>query len=633
MDSREYRFGRFTLTPFRQLTEDGRPVAIGKKALEILSVLAKAEGRLVTKDELMAAVWRAVIVEDNALQVHVASLRKVMGADAELLVTVHGMGYRLAASSAAPSLDTPPSPPRKAPLRCRVPAALLAVSLIVLATMGWWLMRDRPAPASKPGEMKVAVLPFDATGAPARAFAASLEEEMASELSDSQIQVISRSGNALLLGADSSAAIARLGVGLVLDGTVTGDGNQMDVRIHLDDTKEHVTVWFAEFKGAPGAALAANAATGAADAIFWGKVGRTGKTRLDAAGLAAFIAGRESTTSVRHTETSAAAYYRKVIDAAPDFSWGHSGLASADAFQALAQAGKDALYQEAKGEAKRALQLDPHNGEAYLALEMVAPPLDWAAREKLMLAGAAAEPGFEPGEMMEGRLLWNTGRGRESLVWLKRGHDSNPLHNGETYSLAIALASEGLPVASRALLAGMQEHWPDQPFTRDARFWVNMINNAPDEVLDVLADPKGRPALMDDTAAAAWQAGLEASRVRDAKGRGAAIKTVTDAAHSGSLSHGDALLLLTLLGDLDSAFTQADLYAPIVSAYPPAYLFLPQTAPLRADPRFMKVANRLGFVAYWRTTGQWPDFCSTPNLPYDCRAEAAKLSGPVHAAR
>ena len=29
-------------------------------------------------------------------------------------------------------------------------------------------------------------------------------------------------------------------------------------------------------------------------------------------------------------------------------------------------------------------------------------------------------------------------------------------------------------------------------------------------------------------------------------------------------------------------------------------------------------AKRLGLLDYWRTTGQWPDFCKAPDRPYDC---------------
>jgi hypothetical protein len=44
------------------------------------------------------------------------------------------------------------------------------------------------------------------------------------------------------------------------------------------------------------------------------------------------------------------------------------------------------------------------------------------------------------------------------------------------------------------------------------------------------------------------------------------------------------------------------------------------------DPRFMTAAARLGLVHYWAMSGQWPDFCSDPDLSYDCRAEAQRVS-------
>jgi hypothetical protein len=38
----------------------------------------------------------------------------------------------------------------------------------------------------------------------------------------------------------------------------------------------------------------------------------------------------------------------------------------------------------------------------------------------------------------------------------------------------------------------------------------------------------------------------------------------------------------------------------------------------------MDLAERLGLVAYWRTSGKWPEYCSQPSLPYDCKTEAAR---------
>jgi len=103
----EYSIGRFTLLPNRQLLCGGSAVAIRRKELDLLSVLARAEGMLVTKEELMTAIWPGAIVEDNALQVHIASLRKLLDSDADLLSTVHGLGYRLPATRLATKRDQP----------------------------------------------------------------------------------------------------------------------------------------------------------------------------------------------------------------------------------------------------------------------------------------------------------------------------------------------------------------------------------------------------------------------------------------------------------------------------------------------------------------------------------------------
>lgn len=73
----------------------GERVPLGRRALDIVSVLAEAGGGIVTKDELFAAVWPGVIVEENALQVHIVALRKALGEEANRLKTIRGVGYQL----------------------------------------------------------------------------------------------------------------------------------------------------------------------------------------------------------------------------------------------------------------------------------------------------------------------------------------------------------------------------------------------------------------------------------------------------------------------------------------------------------------------------------------------------------
>ena len=92
-------FGRFRIDlGERKLTRDGTPVRVNSRALEILCVLAAARGEIVTKDELMARVWPGLVVEENAIHVHVSGLRKVLDEEKNgesFIVTSQGRGYRL----------------------------------------------------------------------------------------------------------------------------------------------------------------------------------------------------------------------------------------------------------------------------------------------------------------------------------------------------------------------------------------------------------------------------------------------------------------------------------------------------------------------------------------------------------
>src|SRR5215475_11420089 len=98
MGSDDVTFGPFTLdVKQRALWRAGAPVRLGSRTLDILCILASANGELVTKDALMARVWPNQVIEDNALQVQVSALRKALeeGKDGQsYVITVPGRGYR-----------------------------------------------------------------------------------------------------------------------------------------------------------------------------------------------------------------------------------------------------------------------------------------------------------------------------------------------------------------------------------------------------------------------------------------------------------------------------------------------------------------------------------------------------------
>jgi len=95
MDTRreQFRFDGFELQPDeRLLLAHGAPVAIAPRAFDLLVALVTRGGRLVSKDDLLDAVWPRLVVEESNLQVHVSSLRKILGRDA--IETTPGRGYR-----------------------------------------------------------------------------------------------------------------------------------------------------------------------------------------------------------------------------------------------------------------------------------------------------------------------------------------------------------------------------------------------------------------------------------------------------------------------------------------------------------------------------------------------------------
>jgi predicted ATPase/DNA-binding winged helix-turn-helix (wHTH) protein len=79
----------------RELRILGTAVPVGGRAFEIIEVLARSSGELVTKDELMDRIWPGAIVMENTLHVHTAAVRKALGPYRGLLKTVSGRGYRL----------------------------------------------------------------------------------------------------------------------------------------------------------------------------------------------------------------------------------------------------------------------------------------------------------------------------------------------------------------------------------------------------------------------------------------------------------------------------------------------------------------------------------------------------------
>src|SRR5580692_11144390 len=78
-DSRLYRFGQFALdSRKRTLSRANSPVSLTAKAFDVLLFLAQHPNRLVTKEEMLQAVWGDTFVEEGNLAQYISHLRKAL---------------------------------------------------------------------------------------------------------------------------------------------------------------------------------------------------------------------------------------------------------------------------------------------------------------------------------------------------------------------------------------------------------------------------------------------------------------------------------------------------------------------------------------------------------------------------
>jgi predicted ATPase/DNA-binding winged helix-turn-helix (wHTH) protein len=117
-DRRVHAFGAFELDEETfELREHGRPVVVQPKVLELLILLVRERGRVLTKREIFAAVWPDVVVNEGSLARAALWARRAIRDDAQqAIVTVRGRGLRFDLEVTSPDpkgptrvLDSPPA--------------------------------------------------------------------------------------------------------------------------------------------------------------------------------------------------------------------------------------------------------------------------------------------------------------------------------------------------------------------------------------------------------------------------------------------------------------------------------------------------------------------------------------------
>jgi pimeloyl-ACP methyl ester carboxylesterase/DNA-binding winged helix-turn-helix (wHTH) protein len=117
-----YEFGPFRLElREHRLLRQGAPIPLTGKAFQTLRVLVEARGNLVSKQDLMTAVWPETAVEENNLDRNISTLRKALGEQSNgrpFIETVPRVGYRFL----APVTDSKSAPPPPSPIPEIIPS-------------------------------------------------------------------------------------------------------------------------------------------------------------------------------------------------------------------------------------------------------------------------------------------------------------------------------------------------------------------------------------------------------------------------------------------------------------------------------------------------------------------------------
>ena len=352
----------------------GNPIPLRPRSFAVLRHLAENPRRVVTKDELMEAVWPGIAVTDDSLVQCIGEIRRAIGDEAHaVLKTVPRRGYKL----------MPPEGRAEAATgRVRGWALAVAVAAVLLAVAGfgaWRLVRTGPT-----GDIpRVAVLTFEARSddAATRRLAAGLTDDIIADLArfkDFGV-LASNTTRAYEAGTDPRRLRDELGASFVVDGSIDRQGEVLRITARLIDTRGGGGLWAqqwdrpaVDFFAIQGeiAALVANEVGGSAGLVQ--EVGRAAAGRKPPASLGAYelqlLAAEHLSQSTREGYETARDLLARAVAADPGLARAWIGLYWAHNNLAKLGIEADANRRRAHAIAAHAARLDPSDPLAHVVL-------------------------------------------------------------------------------------------------------------------------------------------------------------------------------------------------------------------------------------------------------------------------
>lgn len=469
-------FGDYTLDLTRGALRAGdRIIDLRPKSFRVLAHLVQNAGRLVSKDELMEAVWPDVAVSDESLARCVSDVRAALGdSDQRLVKTVPRRGYLLdvvvspvdgppgpLVLAPDPALEAPTAvgielpgssrPARSAPHTRRrlvgLAAALLAFSIAVAALTFAW--RQAPGP-QMPDRPSIAVLPFSSPNDPQPDyFSDGLTEDLTARLGRFRsLFVIARHSAFVYQGRHvASEQIGReLGVRYLVEGSVRRDGDRVRVTARLIDARTGGQIWGESYDRALTGIFAVqddvtqNIVTSLAAHVDRAELARVLKNPAPTLpAYDSYLRGKALIT-MRHGDTrgemvaQARRFFEQGLAADPRYAPAVQGLAYTYAATFL-EPMRDGQFSEefrrpatldrARSLAQQAVELDPYLAEAHATLAWI---LHWQLRRKEAIDEFQRALELNP-NLVDGRfahLLVHGGRASDAVAYMQRTLRQDP---------------------------------------------------------------------------------------------------------------------------------------------------------------------------------------------------------------
>ncbi|WP_160109841.1 winged helix-turn-helix domain-containing tetratricopeptide repeat protein [Pseudomonas izuensis] len=236
-----FAFEDYVLDPERrELTLRGQVVTVGPQVFDLLLLLVSHHERVVSKDDLLEAVWAGRIVSESTITSHINAVRKAIGDTGEeqrLVRTIARKGYRFVGQLKVD--ETGEMRPSQVPdISDPVPAET----------------QTQPSTLSLPDKPSITVLPFhNLSGDPEQEyFADGMVEDIIAALSRIRwLFVIARNSSFTYKGrdVDVKGVSQELGVRYVLEGSVRKCGNKVRITGQLIDAKSGMHIWAERFEG------------------------------------------------------------------------------------------------------------------------------------------------------------------------------------------------------------------------------------------------------------------------------------------------------------------------------------------------------------------------------------------------